>query len=173
VKVEIRTAADLLTPERAGEWAARRAQRDDPMLRAIWREFVETGGPVPLETAAAAVPGLALERPRARALALDAEDLIALDGDRVTLAYPFTTGPNEFEVVLPGGRTRYACCAIDALGVAPMVGVRVTLRSRCHATGTPLVFDVDPATGPRGGPPGSVAWVERARWGGDRLSGFL
>jgi hypothetical protein len=173
VKVEIWTAADLLTPARAKEWAARRAQRDDPLLRAIWREFVEAGGPVPLEAAARAMPGLAPESLRARAHALDAEDLIVLDGDRVMLAYPFTSGPNDFEVVLPGDRTRYACCAIDALGVAPMVGVRVTLRSRCHVSGTPLVFDVDPAAGPRGAPVGSVVWVERARWGGDRLSGFL
>jgi hypothetical protein len=54
-----------------------------------------------------------------------------------------------------------------------MVGSPVTLRSRCHRSGAPLVFDVDPATGPRRAPPGSLTWVERGRWGGDRLSGFL
>ena len=171
--VEIRTAAEILTPERAEEWAARRAQRDDPLLRAIWRQFVERGGPVALDAVAAALPGLGPEALRTRAAALDAADLIGLDGDRVTLAYPFTAGPNEFEVVLPGGLARYACCAIDGLGVAPMVGTRVTLRSRCHRSGTPLVFDVDPVTGPRHPPPGSLTWVERGRWGGDRLSGFL
>ena len=173
MRVEIRTAAEILTPERAEEWAARRAQRDDPLLRAIWREFVEAGGPVTLEAASRAVPGLAPEALRARAAALDAADLIGLDGDRVTLAYPFTAEPNDFEVVLPGGRPRYACCAIDALGVAPMVGIPVTLRSRCHRSGTPMAFDVDPVAGPRRAPPGSLTWVERSRWGGDRLSGFL
>jgi len=173
VKVEIRTAAELLTPERAGEWAARRAQRDDPVLRAIWQEFIETGGPVTLEATACGLPGLTHEDAEARAAALDAADLIELDGDHVRLAYPFTTGPNAFEVVLPGNRPRYACCAIDALGVAPMVGHPVTLRSRCHQSGAPLVFDVDPVAGPRRAPPGCLAWVERGRWGGDRLSGFL
>jgi hypothetical protein len=173
VTVEIRTAADILTPERASEWAARRAQRDDPLLRTIWRQFIEVGGPVTLSAASAALPALPPEILRARAAALDALDLIGLEGDCVRLAYPFTTGPNEFEVVLPGGRARYACCAIDALGVAPMVGIPVTLRSRCHRSGAPLVFDVDPATGPRRAPPGSLAWVERGRWGGDRLSGSL
>jgi Alkylmercury lyase len=173
VRVEIRTAADLLTPEREGEWAARRAQRDDPMLRAIWRAFLELGGPVPVETASRAVPGLAHDEARSRAAALDAADLIELDGDHVRLAYPFTTGPNDFEVVLPEGRSRYACCAIDALGVAPMIGLAVTVRSRCHESGAALVFDVDPVAGPRPAPPGSLAWVERGRWGGDRLSGFL
>lgn len=173
MSVEIRTAAEILTPERAGEWAARRAQRDDPLLRAIWREFIAAGGPVTLEAAAWAVPGLVPEALRARATALDAADLIGLDGDRVTLAYPFTAEPNDFEVVLPGGRARYACCAIDALGVAPMLESRVTVRSRCHQSGASLVFDVDPVTGPRHAPPGSLTWVERGRWGGDRLSGFL
>jgi alkylmercury lyase-like protein len=173
VRVEIRTAAEILTPERASEWAARRAQRDDPLLRAIWREFVEAGGPVTLQAASRVLPGRAPEILRARAAALDAADLIALDGDHVKLAYPFTAEPNAFEVVLPGGRARYACCAIDALGVAPMIGVPVTLRSRCHQSGTPLVFDVDPVTGPGHASPGSLAWVERGQWGGDRLSGFL
>jgi hypothetical protein len=173
VRVEILTAAQILTPERAAEWAARRAQRDDPLLRAIWRQFIDVGGPVTLCPASVALPELAPETLRARAAALDAADLIGLEGDRVQLAYPFTAGPNEFEVVLPGGRARFACCAIDALGVAPMVGVPVMLRSRCHRSGTPLVVDVDPVTGPLRAPPGSLTWVERGRWGGDRLAGFL
>jgi len=175
VKVDIRTAAELLTPERAEEWATRRAQRDDPVLRIIWREFIEAGGPVTLAAVARRLPEIAAgdDEVRARAAALDAADLIELEGDRVRLAYPFTTGPNDFEVVLPGSRPRYACCAIDALGVAPMVGLPVMLRSRCHQSGAPLVFDVDPVAGPRQAPPGCLTWVERGRWGGDRLSGFL
>jgi hypothetical protein len=173
VKVEIRTAADILTPEREAEWAARRAQRDDPLLRAIWREFVEAGGPVALEAVSRAVPGLAPGALRERAAALDAADLIGLDGDRVALAYPFAAAPNDFEVILPGGRPRYACCAIDALGVAPMLGTAVRLRSRCHRSGASLRFDIDPVVGPLGAPSGGLAWVERRRWGGDRLSGFL
>ena len=173
MSVEILTAAEILTPERAGEWAVRRAQRDDPLLRAIWREFVERGGPVSLEAAWRGAPGLTPEGVRTRAAALDAADLIQMDAGRVTLAYPFTAWPNDFEVSLPGGEARYACCAIDALGVAPMVGSPVTIRSRCHRSGMPLVFDVDPVSGPRRAPSGSLAWVERGRWGGDRLSGFL
>jgi Alkylmercury lyase len=173
VSVEIRTAAELVTPERAAEWALRRAQRDDPVLRAIWQEFIAVGGPVPLAAAARRVPELAHDDLRACAAALDTEDLIELDGDHVRLAYPFTAGPNDFEVVLPGGRRRYACCAIDALGVAPMVGLPVTVRSRCHRSGALLVVDVDPAAGPRPAPPAWLVWVERGRWGGDRLSGFL
>jgi Alkylmercury lyase len=173
VTVEIRTAAELLAAERSGEWAARRAQRDDPVLRAIWREFVERGGPVALEAVAAGVPGLAPDGVRDRAAALDEADLIGLTGDRVGLAYPFTASPNAYQVTLPGGRARYACCAIDALGVAPMLGTPVTVRSRCHRSAAPLVFDVDPVGGPRDAPPGVLTWIERGQSGGDRRSGFL
>ena len=112
MSVEIRTAAEILTPERAGEWAARRAQRDDPLLRAIWREFVESGrAGCASRPRGGALPGLTPEALRARAAALDAADLIELDGDRVTLAYPFTAEPNDFEVVAsrrPGRATRAA-----------------------------------------------------------------
>ena len=173
MNVEIRTAAELVTPERAEEWALRRAQRDDPVLRSIWQEFIAVGGPVPLAAAAHRVPDLDRDDLRACAAALDALDLIELDGDQVRLAYPFTAGPNDFEVVLPGDLGRYACCAIDALGVAPMVGLPVTVRSRCHQSGAPLLVDVDPVAGPRPAPPAWLVWVERGRWGGDRLSGFL
>jgi Alkylmercury lyase len=171
--VEILTAADILTSDRAAEWAARRARRDDPLLRAIWRGFVERGGPVVLEDVAAALPDVGPTAVRAAAAALDAADLIGLDGGRVRLAYPFTAEPTDFEVVLPGGRSRHACCAIDTLGVAPMLAEPVMVRSRCHRSGAPLHFEVHPVGGPRGAPPGTLAWVEQGRWGGDRRSGFL
>jgi hypothetical protein len=171
--VVIRTAAEILAPDAGRDWEARRAQRDDPLLRAIWREFVATGGPVALETASRRLAGVPRPAARARARELDAADLIALEGDRVTLAYPFTARPNDFAVVLPGAGLRYACCAIDALGVAPMLGTPARVRSRCQRSGAPLDFDVDPAAGPRAAPPGTVAWVERNRLGGDRLSGYL
>ena len=171
--VEIRTAAELLTPESAAEVAARRAQRDDPVLRAIWRQFAERGGPVAIAWVAAARPDVEPSVLRSRLAALDVADLVELDGDRIRLAYPFTGAPNDFEVVLPGRGARHACCATDALGLAPMLGLTVTVRARCHWSGAPLVFEVDPVTGPHPGPSGSLVWVERRRLGGDRLSGYL
>jgi hypothetical protein len=170
--VETRTAAELLS-ERSAERVARRAQRDDPVLRVIWREFVECGGPVAIGAVAAGTPGLPPGLVHERLVTLDAADLIRLGDDRVQLAYPFTAAPNAYQVILPGGRAAYACCAIDALGVAPMLGRPVTVRSRCHRSAAPLVFDVDPVEGPRTAPPGILTWIERGQSGGDRRSGFL
>jgi hypothetical protein len=172
VIVETRTAAALLG-ERSGERAARRAQRDDPVLRVIWRALIERGRPVALEDVAAGVPGFTPAQVGERVAALDAADLVGLRDGRVQLAYPFTAAPNAYQIILPGGRATHACCAIDALGVAPMLGLPVTVRSRCHQSGAPLVFDVDPVEGPRAAPPGVLTWIERGETGGDRRSGFL
>jgi hypothetical protein len=172
VIVEIWTAAAILS-ERSGERAARRARRDDPVLRVIWRALVECGGPIALEDVAAGVPGLTPALVRERVAALDATDLIGVRDGRVEIAYPFTAIPNVYQVILPGGRARYACCAIDALGVAPMLGLPVAIRSQCHQSDAPLVFDVDSVEGPRSAPPGVLTWIERGETGGDRRSGFL
>ncbi|HZS33495.1 MAG TPA: hypothetical protein VFC42_08965 [Methylomirabilota bacterium] len=44
----IGTAADLLTRELLARWTRRRSERADAVLGAIWRRFVEAGGPVPV-----------------------------------------------------------------------------------------------------------------------------
>src|SRR5262245_19833547 len=93
VRGDIRTAAEVLTPEREAEWAMRRGQRDDPLLRGIWREFVASGGPIGLDALASRVPYLSPTEFRARLGVLDAADLIELDDGRVYLAYPFTARP--------------------------------------------------------------------------------
>lgn len=73
------------------------------------------------------------------------------------LAYPFSASPTPFVVRLPDGRERYACCAMDALGMAPMLGQRVEIRSRCHHCGTPLEFSAAPP-GPGSEAEGVMLW---------------
>src|SRR5207245_317260 len=52
---------------------------------------------------------------------------------------------------------RYACCAPDALGVAALMGEALTIHSRCHDCGDPLVL----RTGPEGPlePTTAMVWV--------------
>jgi len=64
----------------------------------------------------------------------------------VDLAYPFSISPTPFVADLGRGRgERYACRAIDALGLAPMLGEPVRIRSRCHHCATPLELSVHPS----------------------------
>jgi hypothetical protein len=135
----IKTADEFMTPDALERLAARRAVRHAPLVRQILRAFVERGGPIAFRD---------LVADRDALVALDDEDVIRVRGDEVDIAYPFSAAPTPFLVRLSGGRERYACCAMDALGIASMLGEPVEIRSRCHHCGEALEFSATP-DGPR------------------------
>lgn len=156
---EIKTAAELIALDMEGRQAARRSARETDLMRAVFRAFVGASGAVQAEDVAAALQG----RPRAAVFEelakLDEEDLIRLRAGRLDIAYPFSAAPTPFVVDLGRGRgERYACCAIDVLGLAPMLGQPVQIRSQCHHCAVPVAFSVDPSgSGPEAA--GIMVWV--------------
>ena len=84
--------------------------------------------------------------------------LLRVRDGRVDIAYPFSTSPTPFVVRAPGGREWYACCAMDALGIAPMLDQPVQIRSRCHHCGMPLDFSAGPS-GPGPDAQGIMLWI--------------
>jgi Alkylmercury lyase len=70
--------------------------------------------------------------------------LIRVRTGLIDIAYPFSAAPTQFLVRLPGGRDRYACCATDALGIAPMIGERIEIRTARHHCSAPLEFSATP-----------------------------
>src|SRR5947207_12603531 len=108
--VEIRNAV---------ERAKRRDARQGAALHAVWRHFMDHGGPVPLEAVEQSAATESSVDVREAIKALDEADLVLLQDGVIQFAYPFTTEPNTFAVELPGGVIRDACCSIDALGLAP------------------------------------------------------
>lgn len=166
---EIKTAEELIDPGLEARWAARRTVRQGHVLRRILRIFVEQGGPIPVEQIAAAVPDRAPADVWETLAALDEEDLIQVHEGRVDIAYPFSASPTPFVVRLAAGQERYACCAIDALGVAPMLGQRVDIRSHCHHCGASLELAVTPG-GPEGGAERIMVWVAERAEGQRRLT---
>lgn len=178
--LEIRTAAELATGEVVARWARRRADRAGEVFRAVLRAFVDRPGPILLQAIVAALPTRSREAVLAELATLDDQDVIVVRGDRIEFAYPFAASPTAFALVLgtpaggpqapvgvaaPVDRVRYACCAIDALGVAPMLDQTIELKSRCHGTGAPLGFPVRPA-GPGPEADGVMVWVAQ-RWPAD------
>jgi hypothetical protein len=140
----IKTADELGGLHSAEQRAARRARRESPLMRTIYSLFAERGGPLAVaDIAAAHGDGEPALEPALRGL--DDDDLIRVRAGVVDVAYPFSTAPTAFVVELADGRERYACCAMDALGIAPMLGQRVVVRSRCHQSGEALRFEVTPA----------------------------
>lgn len=146
MSLTILTADELIALDE-GWGQFRRAARETPTAVRILRAFLDSGGPLPVEAIADAD---AVKR-------LNDHDLIRVREGRIDLAYPFTASPTPFVVRLPDGRERYACCATDALGFAPMIGQPVTIRARCQHSGAPLHFSVT-VDGPEADASGIMLW---------------
>jgi Alkylmercury lyase len=151
--------ADHFIERGRARWRRRhRVARRHGVLGEVLRLFVEGPGPVTREALARALPDLTARRLDRELARLDAQDHILLQDGAITLAYPFAAGPNAFLVRLADRGERYACCAIDALGIAPMLRQRIGVVSRCHHSGARLEFAVDPR-GPEAAASGLMAWV--------------
>jgi len=157
--LEIRTAAQLIALDVEGHGAARRAARETELLQCVLQAFVDRPGPVRVDAIVSAFPARAAESLLEALAKLNEDDLVRIDAGRVNLAYPFSASPTPCVVDLdPGRGRRYACCAIDALGIAPMLGRRVRIRSQCHHCAEPIGLSVDPS-GPRPDTEEVMVWV--------------
>ncbi len=156
--LEIKTADELIALDVEGRARTRRAARETPAVRRILRMFLDRDGPISVAEMVAAFRGEPADVIRQTLLALDDDDLIRIRDGNIDIAYPFSASATPFLVRLPGGKQRYACCATDALGVAPMVGERVEIRSHCHHCNVPLEFSATP-DGPGPEADGVVLWV--------------
>ncbi len=157
--LEIKTAAELIALDVEGRGAAQRAARETELLQHVLRAFVERAEPVRVDEIVSAFPALPPERVLEALAKLDEEDLVRIDAGRIDLAYPFSVSPTPFVADLDEGRgAHYVCCAIDALGIAPMLGRGVRIRSRCHHCAVPMELSVDPS-GPGPDAEGVMVWV--------------
>ena len=64
-------------------------------------------------------------------------DLVVLDGNNITGAYPFTDDDAGYRVILDG-RVLNAMCAVDALGIAAMTDRDIAIASRCRYCSAPI-----------------------------------
>lgn len=110
--------------------------------QAVLRHFAATGhAPEPdLLEAAAATAG----RTAGEVLAeLDREDFLTLAEDgRIRAAYPFSAVPTPHRVRIAGGAETWSMCAIDALGIAAMLGQDVMIASADPVTAEPVTVTV-------------------------------
>src|SRR5439155_18553699 len=73
------------------------------------------------------------------------EDLVHHDPatGAILVAYPFSGTPRGHRVVIDGRHAVEAMCAVDALGIAPMLGVTVEITSHDPHTGAEIRVRVD------------------------------
>ena len=139
-------AADI-RPEHTGAARTRRlsaAQREFYFW--ILREFAAARPPSGEATRAAAAR---LGIGPAEALAVLArEDLVHVDGNgRPVVAYPFSAKPRGHRVLIEEKHWVEAMCAIDALGIAPMLGVAIEIHSRDPVNAGEVWVRLDPREG--------------------------
>jgi hypothetical protein len=157
--LEIRTAAELIALDVEGRQAFRRAARETELLQRVFRAFVDRAEPVRVEEIVSVFPDQSREKVVDALSKLDEEDLVRIRAGHLDLAYPFSAVPTPFVVDLGAGRgERYACCAVDALGMAPMLGEHIRIRSQCHHCAGPMELSVDPS-GPGQDAEGVMVWV--------------
>lgn len=161
----IRTAEELKALTPLDRQAARRAARGQPLVRQILQTFVERGGPIPAQNIVSASPATGRKAVQEALVALDEDDLIRIRDGQIDIAYPFSAGPTPFRVRLTEGRERYACCAMDALGIAPMIGAWIDISSTCWHCGSPLSLSVSP-DGPTPHTEALMVWF--GTWGDER-----
>ncbi|MGH7305583.1 MAG: organomercurial lyase [Candidatus Rokuibacteriota bacterium] len=158
--LDSKSADEFAALDRDNRWRARRAARETSASRVVLQRFLERGGPIPVqEMLAGFADGEALAI-REALTALDDDDLIRVRDGTIDVAYPFSSPATPFVVRLHDGRERFACCAVDALGIAPMIGQAIEIRSRCHHCGVSLEL----AATPEGASPvgsGIMLWIGR------------
>ena len=155
----IRSARDLMDAEFETRWAERETigVSARATLASVLDRFVADGVPIPIDTLQ--VAGLSVETVEAAVAELDHADLVAVRHRHIVLAYPFASAPTGFVTRFANGAERHACCAIDALGIAAMLGTTISVRAACHHCREPLDLRVTP-DGPRGHAD-VMAWIGR------------
>lgn len=119
-----------------------RAVRLEPVEKAahqaILQSFARTGGPPSLADLDQVVTGSGRSTREVLA-ALHEGDAIRLGTDQqVVVAYPFSATPTRHRVRIANDIDAYAMCAIDALGIAAMLGQDTRIDSVDATTGHPI-----------------------------------
>ena len=137
-------AAAGIAPDRHGRERFRAlSDGERGFYRWILRRLAAGGPPRPDELADAASEfELELEAALAR---LRRQDLVHHDPatGAILVAYPFS-GRETAHRVRFDGREVYAMCALDALGIAPMLGEPITIASRDPLTGEEIEVALEP-----------------------------
>ena len=113
----------------------------------ILRSFAAGTAPAPAALAEAAVrSGVDLE---ATLGMLAREDLVHTDPatGAILVAYPFSGIPRGHRVLIDGRYQVEAMCAVDALGIAPMLQAPTEITSRDPRTGREVWVRIDPGDG--------------------------
>lgn len=133
--------------ELTGTMSARRKDFTEPVValhQRLLRHFADTGAAPTTDIVRAWAGELDID-PAEALDQLTRADLIEADppSARVVGVYPFIDGSRGHQVHIADGPTAQAYCAVDALGVPPMLGRPATITSRDPHSGDEIRVTVD------------------------------
>jgi len=136
-------AADIPEARRGASRVSQLSRPERGFYFWILRQFAVAAPPSAEATRAAAV---ALDLDPGEALAaLARDDLVHADSNgRPTVAYPFSADERGHNVLIDGTHEAQAMCAIDALGIAPMLNLPTSIVAHDLISGTEIRVEVDP-----------------------------
>jgi len=149
---------------------ARLSEAERELYIWILRQFATHGRPNGEEVGRAAArlgigPDDALET-------LAREDLVHRGADgEISVAYPFSGRPTAHRIRFPNGHEVDAMCAIDALGVAPMLDEPIEVESRDPVSGEGIRAQVAPGGATEWWPESAVVVAGAIRDQGDACCG--
>jgi Alkylmercury lyase len=137
-----------IAPEKLGKERAKRLNREERALYEWILKSFAAGAPPEPDTLADEASRLDIEVEPALA-ALAREDLVHHDPatSAILVAYPFSGRPTAHRVRIDGREEVFAMCAIDALGIAPMLALPVEIISRDPISGGDVLVRLDPGDG--------------------------
>jgi hypothetical protein len=137
-------AMAAIRPQRRGRRRLRGlTQPERNLYRWILHRFAAAVPPSGKATRATALE-LGLDPDEALA-SLARDDLVHTDGDgRPVVAYPFSGRERGHRVLIGQIHEVEAMCAIDALGIAPMLGLPIEVRSHDPISGGEVHIQLDP-----------------------------
>ena len=145
-----------IAPERRGRARlSRLTQPERELYRWLLQRFA-IGEPPSGEAIRAAAGDFGLDPDDALAV-FAREDLVHLDdGGRPTVAYPFSARDRGHRVLIDAAHEVQAMCAIDALGIAPMLEQPIEVHSRDPISGGEVHVQLTPGEQPTWGPAEAV-----------------
>jgi len=122
---------------------------DPTTLRIGVYDEILNSGTVPTAAALAAKFGVSAAELRLTLAALGIGKTILLHPStgEIWMAGPFSAAETPYRVTA-GGRTWWANCAWDMLGIAMIAAERATVEARCTDCGAPMTIVADPAVPP-------------------------
>lgn len=111
------------------------------LRRMIYERLLE-GGAVPTRASLAAADRMSVPEASAALAQLAAAHMLVLQHDgEILMANPFSAVPTPF-VVSSAGKTWYASCIWDAMGIAAMLHREVVVEASCGCCGSAMALRV-------------------------------